>query len=171
MGEEEFSELFQEFFHQLLRVAWRICGSYDIAEELTQEAFLRYYERRHKLPGGQEARYWLIRVVRNLALNYEKRLGREHKAVGVYARQPRDIPGNEGERRLLEEESRESVRLALAQVPYKQRVALILKEYAGYPYADIAKILRISESNVKIRVFRARQRLAQILKKEDIHVP
>ncbi len=165
-----FSELFNDFFHQLLKVAWRICGSYEVAEELTQEAFLRYYERRHKLPGGMEARYWLIRVVKNLALNHEKRQLREYKAVGAYARQPRINPVNEGEKHLLEEELKESVRMALAQVPNKQRVALVLKEYAGYTYADIAKILRITESNVKIRVFRARQYLAKILKEEEIHV-
>ena len=50
-------------------------------------------------------------------------------------------------------------------------VALILKEYAGYPYVDIARILRISEGNVKIRVFRARQHLSKILQKGDLHVP
>ncbi len=54
---------------------------------------------------------------------------------------------------------------------YKLRIALILKEYAGYPYADIARILKISESNVKVRVFRARAHLAKNLQKGDVHVP
>ncbi len=168
--EAAFAELFDDFFPQLLKVAWKICGSYEIAEELAQEAFLRYFERRSKLPGGLEARYWLIRVVKNLALNHEKRRGRERLAMGAYERQPRENPVNEGEKNLLEEETRNQVRQALAQVPYKQRVALVLKEYSGYSYADIAQILRISESNVKIRMFRARQHLARILHKEDVHV-
>ena len=166
-----FAELFDVFYSDLLRVAWRICGRSDVAEELCQEAFLRYYERRDRLPVGVEARYWLIRVVKNLAFNYEKRLSREREAYRVYARQPRIESRNEGERSILAEESREHVREALLEIPYKLRVALILKEYAGYPYVDIARILRISEGNVKIRVFRARQHLSKILQKGDLHVP
>ena len=166
-----FAELFEGFFDDLYRVAWRICGRSDVAEELCQEAFLRYYERREKLPVGVEARYWLVRVVKNLAYNYEKRRGREREAFRVYAQQPREDSRNEGENAVLSEESKERVKAALQAVPYKLRIALILKEYAGYPYADIARILKISESNVKVRVFRARAHLAGILKKGDIHVP
>ncbi len=166
-----FAELFNGFYSDLLRVAWRICGRSDVAEELSQEAFLRYYERRDRLPVGDEARYWLIRVVKNLAFNYEKRLGREREAYRVYARQPRKDLRNEGESSILAEESRDQVRKALLEIPYKLRVALILTEYAGYPYADIARILHISEGNVKIRVFRARQHLSKILQKGDLHVP
>jgi len=169
--DEAFKELFEGFHDDLLRVAWRITGRQEVAEELCQEAFLRYYERRDKLPVGDEARYWLIRVVKNLAFNHEKRQGREREAYRAFALQPRESSGNEGERSILAEESRESVRKALLAVPYKLRVALILKEYSGYPYVDIARILRISEGNVKIRVFRARQHLAKILHKGDLHVP
>lgn len=166
-----FSELFEGFYRDLYRVAWRICGRSEVAEELCQEAFLRYYERRDKLPVGDEARYWLIRVVKNLAYNYEKRRGRERDAFRVYAHQPREDSRNEGESAILAEESRKSVKAALEAVPYKLRIALILKEYAGYPYADIARILKISESNVKVRVFRARAHLAKIIQKGDVHVP
>ena len=166
-----FADLFDDFYSDLLRVAWRICGRSDVAEELCQEAFLRYYERRERLPVGDEARYWLIRVVKNLAFNYEKRLGRERDAYRVFSRQPRNDLRNEGERSVLVEESRDQVRKALLEIPYKLRVALILTEYAGYPYADIARILHISEGNVKIRVFRARQHLSKILQKGEIHVP
>lgn len=169
--DEAFAELFEGFFDDLYRVAWRICGRSEVAEELCQEAFLRYYERREKLPTGLEARYWLIRVVKNLAYNYEKRRGRERDAFRVYSRQPREDSVNEGEKSVLAEESRESVKAALEAVPYKLRIALILKEYAGYPYSDIARILKISESNVKVRVFRARAHLAKTLQKGDVHVP
>ncbi len=165
--DEAFSELFEGFYDDLYRVAWRICGRSEVAEELCQEAFLRYYERRDRLPTGVEARYWLIRVVKNLAYNYEKRRGRERDAFQVFSRQPREDSSNEGEKAVLEEESRERVRTALESVPYKLRIALILKEYAGFPYAEIAGILKISESNVKVRVFRARAHLAEALKGDE----
>ena len=169
--ESAFAELFDVFYSDLLRVAFRICGRREVAEELCQEAFLRYYERRDKLPVGEEARFWLIRVVKNLAFNYEKRQGREREAYRVYSHQPRENAENDGESFVLTEESKQQVREALLSVPYKLRVALILKEYAGYQYADIARILHISENNVKIRVFRARQHLSNVLSKGDIYVP
>jgi len=169
--DQDFAELFEDFFDDLHRVAWRICGRPEVAEELCQEAFLRYYERRNKLPGGIEARYWLIRVVKNLAFNYEKRQVRERDAYRVYSWQPRMDSRNDGELAVLAEDSRENVRKALQEIPYKLRIALILKEYSGYHYSDISRILNISEGNVKIRVFRARQYLMNILQKGEQHVP
>lgn len=176
MGEEKlrdtaFAEMFDGFYGSLLQVAWRICGREDIAEELCQEAFLRYYERRDRLPEGVEARYWLIRVVKNLAFNYEKRQRRERDIYRSHAHQPRAESPHEGEQAVLTEESGKIVRKALGMVPYKLRIVLVLKEYANYPYSTIAKILRISENNVKIRVFRARQHLSKILNREDLYVP
>ncbi len=160
---KDFIELFTVFYGNLKRIAFHICGDEAVAEELSQEAFLRYYERRHRLPVGNEARYWLIRVVRNLAFNHEKRRGRENKVYRDYAQELRLEVQNEGEKTVLEEEVRKDVRKALGMLPYKLRITLILKEYAGFPYATIAKILRISENNVKIRVFRARQHLSKLL--------
>ena len=89
----------------------------------------------------------------------------------MYASQPRESLQNDGEKNVLAEESRLAVRDALLAIPYKLRIALILKEYSGYAYADIARILHISEGNVKIRVFRARQSLAAIISKGEYHVP
>ncbi len=164
LSNADFIELFNSFFGNLKRIAFHICGDEEVAEELAQEAFLRYYERRHRLPVGNEARYWLIRVVRNLAFNHEKRRGREKKVYRDYAQEQQLESQNEGERIVLEEEARKDVREALDMMPYKLRITLILKEYAGFPYATIAKILRISENNVKIRVFRARQYLSKLLR-------
>lgn len=168
---DSFSGLFEEFSGDLCRIAWHICGRKDVAEELCQEAFLKYYERRAQLPGGDEGRYWLIRVVKNLALNYEKRRKREHLAYHAYEQIPQKSVNNETEETILNQESREMVRKAILDLPYKLRIALILKEFADYRYAQIAKILNISENNVKIRIFRARKHLAGKLVKGEIHVP
>ena len=161
---EEFNRLFAGFFDDLYKIAWRICGREDIAEELAQEAFLRYYRRINKLPSGNEAKFWLIRVVKNLAFNYEKRKGREKEALRAMSAEPSRSSINDGERKVFEDASKEEIRKALLRIPYKLRVVLILKEFSGYHYAEIARILKISEGNVKIRVFRARAHLSGILK-------
>ena len=70
-----------------------------------------------------------------------------------------------------EDEAKKLVQDALMKLPYKMRVVLSLKEYANLSYKQIGEILKISEGNVKIRVFRARQKLSEILDKGDVYVP
>ena len=151
LSESEFNSFFKGFYNELLKFVWRICGQREIAEEICQEAFLRYYEHSDTIGNNDEARYWLIRVAKNLALNFEKRLKREGLANRRFVSQPHPEILNEGEESVLREESRTILRKAIATIPYKWRVALILKEYNDYSYAAIAKILKISESNVKIK--------------------
>jgi RNA polymerase sigma-70 factor (ECF subfamily) len=67
---------------------------------------------------------------------------------------------------VLQEETRSLVQQALDRLPYKLRSVLVLKEYADLGYREISRILGISEGNVKVRVFRARERLALLLEDE-----
>jgi len=167
----DFEQTYNELYPLLMRVAYRITGSTTASEDLCQEAFIRYYERIDKIPPGDQAKYWLIRVVKNLAFNHEKRKGRERKAYHKYYHEPKPEITNQGETGLMEDESKRMVQDALMQLPYKMRVVLTLKEYGGLNYKQIGEILKISEGNVKIRVFRARQKMSEILKKGEIYVP
>lgn len=73
----------------------------------------------------------------------------------------------DGASQLLFQESTESVRKAVAQLSEKYKTVIVLKEYAGLDYKQISKILNISESNVKVRVHRARKELEVLLGRED----
>ena len=158
----EFRRLYEKVFPILFRVACRITNSAEAAEELCQEAFFRLYEKNMVFPNLEEAKYWLIRVVKNAALNYAKRKVREGKA---YQRVFREEVRKEetGEDILLKKETREEIREALEKLPEKFKVVLILKEYGELNYKEIGRTLGINEGNVKVRVFRARERLAGLL--------
>lgn len=169
--EDEFDDIYHQFFPVLVKIVYRITGSVSVSEDLCQEAFVRYYERIDKLPGGDQAKFWLIRVVKNLAYNHEKRKGRERLAYEKYYHEPKKAETNEGERNILEDESKKAVQEALLKIPYKLRMVLILKEYGEMDYKDIAASLKISEGNVKVRVFRARKLLSEILDKGEVYVP
>ncbi|MDC7219666.1 MAG: sigma-70 family RNA polymerase sigma factor [Spirochaetales bacterium] len=166
-----FNAVYEENVSLLNRIATRISGSAEAGEDICQEALFRYYERIGTVPEGEEARYWLIRVVKNLSLNYGKRKERERQAYRRLGREPRREQFNEGEEKILREESGREIRDALAKLPPKYRVVLILKEYEKMSYKEIGESLKLSESNVKVRVFRAREQLSRILKKGDLHVP
>ena len=158
----EFRRLYETVFPILFRVAYRITTSEEAAEDLCQEAFFRFHEKNMVFPNPDEAKYWLIRVVKNAALNYAKRKVRERKA---YQRAFREESRTEetGENTFIKKETREEVKEALEKLPENLRIVLILKEYGELNYKEIGRSLGISEGNVKVRVFRARERLAGIL--------
>jgi RNA polymerase sigma-70 factor (ECF subfamily) len=162
---KEFRSIYNSAFPILFRVAYRIANSEEAAEDLCQDAFFRLYEKNMVFPNPEEAKYWLIRVVKNAALNYAKRKERERKAYQRAFRE--DVRQEEtGEGRLLKQETKVEIQEALTKLPENLRVVLILKEYAEMNYKEIGRILGISEGNVKVRVFRARERLAVLLQGE-----
>ncbi|GHT96608.1 RNA polymerase subunit sigma-24 [Spirochaetia bacterium] len=165
----EFRTLYDAAFPILFRVAYRIANSEEAAEDLCQEAFFRLHEKNMVFPNPEEAKYWLIRVVKNAALNYAKRKDRERKA---YQRAFREDSRQEetGEALLLKKETRAEIQEALEKLPENLRMVLILKEYGELNYKEIGRALGISEGNVKVRVFRARERLAELLPKDGSHV-
>ena len=165
----EFRRLYETVFPILFRVAYRITTSEEAAEDLCQEAFFRLHEKNMVFPSPDEAKYWLIRVVKNAALNYAKRKDRERKA---YQKAFREVNQTQetGEQLLLNQEAQQEIREALDKLPENLRMVLILKEYGELNYKEIGRALGISEGNVKVRVFRARERLAGILQKDGSYV-
>jgi RNA polymerase sigma-70 factor (ECF subfamily) len=158
----DFRRLYDTVFSILFRVAYRIVGSEEAAEDLCQEAFFRLYEKNMVFPNPEEAKYWLIRVVKNASLNYAKRKERERKAYQRAFREDTRTSEN-GEDLLIKKEVRQEVQEALKKLPENLRMVLILKEYGEMNYKDIGRTLGISEGNVKVRVFRARERLSTVL--------
>jgi RNA polymerase sigma-70 factor (ECF subfamily) len=166
----EFRGLYDKVFPVLFRVAYHITNSEEAAEDLCQDAFFRLYEKNMVFPNSEEAKYWLIRVVKNAALNYAKRKDRERRAYQRAFRE--DIrTGETGEGELIKRETRREVREGLKKLPDNLRMVLILKECSDLNYKEIGRILGISEGNVKVRVFRARERLVELLSKDGSYVP
>jgi RNA polymerase sigma-70 factor (ECF subfamily) len=159
---DEFRRVYDSAFPILFRIAYRIAGTEAAAEDLCQDAFFRLYEKNMVFPNPEEAKYWLIRVVKNASLNYAKRKERERKAYQRAFRE--DIRQEEtGEGQLIKKELKAEVQEALDKLPENLRMVLIFKEYAEMNYKEIGRVLGISEGNVKVRVFRARERLAALL--------
>lgn len=166
---ESFEQVYEEVFSILIKIAYHITGNADVSEELCQEAFLKYISRAAKIPTVEQSRYWLIRVVKNLCYNYVKRKGREGRAVDKI----RELPQPEsitGEQELIKNEQIKTVQIALMKLPLNLRTVLILKEYGQLSYKEIASILKITEGNVKVRVYRARAGLEEILLQEGVDV-
>jgi RNA polymerase sigma factor (sigma-70 family) len=160
--EDIFDRAYESLYPILFRIAYRITGSSTKAEDLCHEAFIKYWQREEPLPDLDQTKYWLIRVLKNISLNYEKKRSREQRAYGRFQK---DTPqySKPTDQEFFREQTRSMVQEALNRLPAKMRMVLILREYGDLNYREIAGILGISEGNVKVRAFRARERLAQLL--------
>jgi len=156
--DEEFTLVFNENYSGLCRFLEGMTGRRSVAQELAQECFLRLYQMRSDRAPGEEARFWLYRVARNLALNEIKRrngrLRLVEKVIDIF-RPTRANPEEQCEA----EERAAMVRRMFNCLPEHQRAALLLREGEEMSYAEIAGTLGITESKVKVDIFRARQAL------------
>jgi RNA polymerase sigma factor (sigma-70 family) len=164
-----FDLVYEELFPIIYRVSLRVTGDREVAEDLCHDAFIKLMERSDLLADVEQCKYWLIRVVKNLSLNHEKRRGRERAAYSKYSRlSPTMVESSES--RMINEQTRTDVQHALDALPYNLRAPLVFREYGELSYREIGAILGISESNVKVLIFRARERLGKALAEGDEHV-
>ena len=160
--EARFYRVYKEVFPIIARVTARITNSQEAAEEVCHEAFIRYYHRLDQIPDEAQAKYWLIRVSKNLSLNYIKRKKREKRAYERLLKEPRREEKS-GETLVIRREMKKEVKAALEKIPEKYRVVLVMKEYGDLSYREIGEALGLSEGNVKVRAFRGREKLAALL--------
>ena len=164
---EDFKLIYDQNYELLMQVVVHIVYDLEIAEDLTQEAFERFYVKNMSFPSEDDARYWLLRVAKNLALNYVRRNKREAEMVEKVKRLPTfQQKVSDGAEEAIRSEHLESLRCAIESLPEHLRLALQLKEFSGLDYKAIGRILGISETNVKVRVHRARKKLEEILGRE-----
>ena len=113
----------------------------QLAEEITQETFLKVYQAREQLPGIENPRAWIFRIATNTCLTVLKRNRRFRwlpwEAAENLQGQGRDEPGQVGQR--------DAVERALASLSQEYRAPLLLFSYHGFRVAEIAEVLGISE--------------------------
>lgn len=168
-GDKELRRLYDHTAPMLIRVAFRIAGTEEAAEDIVHEAFIRLIEKKIPFATLDDAKFWLIRVVKNGALNYAKRKGREARAYERWWRGEK-TESEAVDQELLRGESKEEMRNLLDRLPENLRSVLVLKEYGGMNYKEIGRALGITEGNVKVRAFRAREALLSMLSEDGNHV-
>ncbi len=166
---DDFRKVYDENYTLLMQVAMHIVYNQTIAEDLVQEAFERFFVKNITFPSMDEAKYWLLRVTKNLALNHLKHNKRELQLVEKVKRTPGSEMANyvDSEVSVIAEEDRKRVRNAVEALPENLKLVIQLKEYSGLDYKAIGKVLGISETNVKVRVHRARRKLETLLSREE----
>jgi RNA polymerase sigma-70 factor (ECF subfamily) len=151
---EAFNELFKRYERKVYMYCMRVLLDEEMARDAFQEAFMRLYEHRHSYD-GRRFMVWFFTIVRNVCLNM-----RRNKKPTVPFETSR---ANETSSEIRDVVLHERIASALNQLPIDYREALVLYEYDGYSYQEIADITGASISTVKIRIFRARKQLRTLL--------
>lgn len=153
-----FGELVCLYHSRVINVVYRMCGDSHLAEDAAQVAFLHAWQRmpHFELAGSQSSfRNWLYRIAVNAALDI---LRREKPHVDI-EQVTLAAPGRTPEAGLEHHEQIQQVRQAVMALPEACRAVLVLKEYEGLSYREIAKTLDIPLGTVMSRLNYARNQL------------
>jgi RNA polymerase sigma-70 factor (ECF subfamily) len=162
-----FEVLLARFQDRVLRLIGRFTRDPGEVEDIGQEVFVKVFRKLHTFQRDAGLYTWIYRVAVNTAHDHLGRRGRrrlrlleDHGDVGK-ARLT-DPAGSPGER-LLDTELRDVTRQLVDELPVNYRTVLILREYEGLAYTEMAEVLGISIGTVESRLFRARQRVRKAL--------
>ena len=157
--------LYRRYVERVWRYAWFRTHSRDAAAEIVQETFLRVARSAGEFRGRSAFATWLFAVSRSAAIDLARRArrngGSARPAEVLRLVHPDDDPPDP----LGEEETRQAVRRAVADLPGPQRDAIVLCELSGLNIRQAAEVLGWGQSRVKVTLFRARRRLRELLKR------
>lgn len=160
-----FEALVRRHHRRVRSLCFRMTGSANEAEDLSQETFLRVFRHRATYQAGRRFRVWLDRICMNVCLTYKESLKRTGPVVrlgdrdGLVPASPRQDP----EARADMNEMMRKVTQATNDLPAPYRAALVLRIFGGLSYQEIADVLGCSIGTVMSRINRARTRVRNAL--------
>lgn len=165
---DKFEYLYTRYKRLLLHKAYEILKDYALAEDAVSEAYIRVYKNLHKVddPATGRAAAFLVTIARNVALTMLA--GRQRTPV-------EEPDENLAEDYDLEESTLASlgsqeIYAAVESLEEELRHVFLLRYSYDYSNGEIARLLQLSEGNVRVRLHRARQKLAKLLTKEGYRV-
>lgn len=165
----DFKKIYDATMQLLFKISNKIVNDEEAAEDLVHDSYIKANEKQLVFPSIDDAKFWLIRVVKNASLNYAKRKSRERKAYEK-ALYEEHRTTESGETALLKKEAAEKAKSALEKLPTNLKEVIVLREYGELNYKEIGKVLGITEGNVKVRVFRARAQLSKIIGEDNVYL-
>jgi RNA polymerase sigma-70 factor, ECF subfamily len=145
-----FEELVREYQADAFRFAWHLTRHRQLAEDVTQEAFLRAFRFLHGFRGDHRFGSWLFSIVRNCAMDS---LRRQRQIPVAWADAAAPV------RSVADPSARAELDAALRAVSADHRETFLLVEVFGLSYQETADVLDVAVGTVKSRMFRAREAL------------
>ena len=162
-----FDLLVKKYQKKIYFLAYRMVKNHDAADDMAQETFINAYSSIKSFKLGYSFYTWLYRICMNLSINYLKRQkfvipeSQFEEEVGPLEKETK----NEDPLNLLvQKEQERKIEQAIDSLPPKYKTVFVLRVYEDLSYEEIAQTLKISLGTVMSRLFRARERLQELLK-------
>lgn len=154
--QQAFALLFEQYHAPILNYLHRMVSDRALAEDLTQDTFIKAYNALPRTKPDLAFKAWLYRIATNTAISHMRR-GRIVKWLPFLS--DREHPEERLERSVAR---KADIAAALDRLPKHYAAALLLRHYQGLSLAETAQALDITENAAKLRLFRARKAFAQI---------
>jgi RNA polymerase sigma-70 factor (ECF subfamily) len=153
-----------------MRPIYRLCASYApsaaVAEELTQDVYFKLWENLHRYRAGSNFMAWAWRVARNLLIDSHRRCRRERSAAWLDPEVIDHLPGSEDPQEQAERRQRlHIIAAALRHIDEDLSALILMRDFAGMSYQEIADSLELPLGTVKSRLNRARLELATAVRR------
>lgn len=155
MSPEDYNSVVKTHANHLYRFILKMTRDSDVANDVVQEAFMKLWEHAAQVD-ADKAKSWLFTTARNTMLNQLKKDKRTESMESANYTEPYSPHSSF--------ELKELIDKSLNQLPDIQKAIILLRDLEGYDYKEIGHILSLSESQVKVYLFRGRQKIKNTLK-------
>ncbi len=169
-----FNQLMKSWHKRIFNFTYRYLNDYDEASEVTQQTFIKAYQAIRTLKDPGRFRAWLYIIASNSCRAHSRNAGRHptESISGGYLAETepwQKVAGSDNpERALAGREWGELLRKALTLIPDEQRLVILMKEFEGLTFPEIADVLSESENTVKSRMYYGLKALRKVLAKWNI---
>ena len=147
--------------NELYRLALRITLNHAEAEDVVQETMIKVWNRRDRWDELESIEAFCLTICRNIAIDKTKKAENLNQSLMDEHDAPDHSYSSNPEEQAMQQDRISLIRRLIDTLPEKQRSCMQLRDFEGKSYKEIAKILDVSEEQVKINIFRARQTIKQ----------
>ena len=147
--------------NELYRLALRITLNPAEAEDVVQETMIKVWNRRDRWDELESIEAFCLTICRNIAIDKTKKAENQNQSLMDEHDAPDHSYTSNPEEQAMQQDRISLIRRLIDTLPEKQRSCMQLRDFEGKSYKEIAKILDVSEEQVKINIFRARQTIKQ----------
>jgi len=155
---ESFGMLVEKYQNKMFNLAFQITRDADTAKDITQEAFIKGYDKLKTFDTGKKFFSWIYRITLNESLNHKKHSNYSQSFNNETSHDSHSVSEN-----IERDETSRKVKSAINNLDEKYRTLIILKHYHGLGYDEIAEITNIPAGKVKTRLYIARDNLRKSL--------
>ncbi len=165
-----FELLLQKYQRRIFHLIYRITQDPDVVEPLAQEVFMKAYKSISSFKGDSRFYTWLYRIAVNTSLSHRKRgFVEDHRERQLEANISEAFPrissmqSENPEQMFMKKEFLKFLLNCVSRLPEELQTAIVLREFTGLNYEEIADVMQIPIGTVRSRIFRARTRLREMM--------